>query len=641
MRGAACAADGRPPRAAAPAPRLNRNFATAGMGSEPGGAAGNVSDSEAGRSEPAGGPVPAPAATAAAGEAPPDRDDLIPVRMLVEYAYCRRLGYLMHVDGEFEHNEYTVDGKFKHRNVDKPAGQRKMAEAAAGAAAGAGEEAAAKAGAVHSRSMTLSDPGLGIVGKLDVLEADGKTATPVEHKRGTVPDTPERTYLDHRVHVCAQALLLRANGFECTRGIVYYIGSKRRVEVDIDAGLEAQTRDLIAGFRRDAGSGAPPPPLVDSPKCPGCSLVGVCLPDEVNLLSGGGEGKVTRDQVRRMYPVRSDAIPLFVQEQWATVKKSGERLVVRRRGGQAEEFRLLDVSELTVLGNVQVTTQALRELCTREIPVCYMSYGGWFYGILAGIGGRNVNLRIRQHEMYGDPRGSMDIARRIVHGKARNCATMLRRNGPRGDGGVDAAVADLEGLAERALKEPRYEVLLGIEGMAARTYFGKFSSMIKDAGAAAGFRLDGRRRRPPPDPVNALLSFLYAMLAKDAAVTASRVGLDPHLGYLHRPRHAKPALALDLMEEFRPLVADSACLRAINGGEIGPSDFVRAGVGTSLTASGRAKAIAAYSRRLDEQVVHPLLGYAASYRRILATQARLLSRHLLGEVPSYPAFRTR
>ncbi len=584
-------------------------------------------------------------------EAPAPAQDLIPVRMLVQYSYCRRLGYLEHVQGEFEHNEYTVDGRLKHRNVDRPAGQRRMAEEAAERDGGpddrgAGDKKGAgkKSETIHSRSMMLSDPELGLVGKLDVLEAEGKKATPVEHKRGTVPDTPERTYLDHRVHVCAQALLLRANGFECDSGTVYYIGSKRRIEVPIDEDLETHTRALIAEFRLDAESETLPPPLYDSPKCPGCSLVGICLPDEVNLLSGDGEGgggSVTKDQVRRMYPVRNDTVPLFVQEQWATVKKSGDRLVVRRKGGAEEEFKLLDISEVTVLGNVQVTTQALRELAVRNIPVCYMSYGGWFYGILSGMSGRNVHLRIAQHRMYSDQRGSMDIARRIVHGKARNCATMLRRNGPAGDEGVAAAVSDLDGLAERALKERSYEALLGIEGMAARTYFGKFSTMVKDAGAAAEFRLEGRRRRPPTDPVNALLSYLYSMLAKDAAVTASRVGLDPHLGYLHRPKHGKPALALDLMEEFRPLVADSVCLRMVNGGEIGPSDFVRAGVGTSLNAAGRKRAIMAYNRRLDEQVSHPLLGYAASYRRVMATQARLLTRHLLGEVPSYPSFRTR
>ena len=606
-----------------------------------GGAAPAAPPSSPGR-DPGADPTPGPAG----------HDDLIPVRMVVQYAYCRRLGYLEYAHGEFEHNEFTIDGRHKHRRVDVPAGQKKMAEAAAaaqkGAAAGTGGTGTGGTGgaggageSIHSRSLELSDARIGLVGRLDVLEADGRTATPVEYKRGTVPDTPERTYLDHRVHVCAQALLLRANGFECATGVVYYVGSKRRIEVPIDDGLVAETMRLIEGLRSDALSGPIPPPLVDSPKCPGCSLVGICLPDEVNLLSGDGDRAVSKDQVRRMYPVRDDAVPLYVKEQWATIKKSGDRLVVRRRDGPPQEYKLLDISEVTVFGNVQVTTQALRELCAREIPVSFMSYGGWYYGMLTGKANKNVHLRIAQHERHADQRGSMEIARQIVYGKVRNCATMLRRNGPEGDGAGAAAVSEMDELAERALRERRYEALLGIEGMAARVYFGRFSSMIKAGGAVSEFAFEGRNRRPPRDPVNAVLSYLYSLLAKDATLAAMRVGLDPYLGFLHRPKHGKPGLALDLMEEFRPLIADSACLRAINTGRISASDFVRSGVGTNMTDAGRHAVLESYSRRLDEQVTHPLLGYSASYRRILETQARLLSRHLLGEVPSYPAFRTR
>ena len=597
----------------------------------------------------------APGGGGGAAVPPQPQRELIPVRMVVQYAYCRRLGYLEYEHGEFEHNEFTIDGRYKHRRVDKPAGQRKMAGAVAAAQAqdggddakggGAGTAAAPKGRkggeVIHSRSLELSDEAVGLVGRLDVLEADGRRATPVEYKRGKVPKTPEGTYLDHRVHVCAQALLLRANGFECDTGVVYYVESRRRVEVPIDAGLEAETLRLIDGLRADAASGLIPPPLVDSPKCPGCSLVGICMPDEVNLLSGDEDRAVTRDQVRRMYPVRPDAVPLYVKEQWATIGKSGDRLVVKRRGGDPVEYKLLDVSEVSVYGNVQITTQALRELCARNIPVSFASYGGWFYGMLTGTVSKNIYVRIAQHEAYADQKRSMGIARQIVYGKARNCATMLRRNGPDGDEPVAAAVLDLESLAERALSEKKYDALLGIEGMAARVYFGRFASMVKAGGAAAGFSFEGRSRRPPRDPLNAVLSYLYMLLEKDARLAAMRVGLDPYLGFLHRPRHGKAALALDMMEEFRPLIADSVCLRAVNTGRVSESDFVRTGIGTSMTDAARRTLLDAYSRRLDEQVMHPLLGYSASYRRVLETQARLLSRHLLGEVPSYPAFRTR
>ena len=600
-------------------------------------AAGGAAEAAKGRDSSAGPALQGAAGPGGAGG--PAHGELLPVHMLVQYAYCRRLGYLRYVHGESVDNEYIVDGRFKHRNVDRPAGGKKVARAAEEGGGGGGE-GGRPGDSIRAQAMVLSDERLGLVAKPDLVELDGGRATPVEYKRGTVPDTPERTYLDHRVHVCALALLLRANGYECDKGAVYYLGSKRRVDVPIDAGLEAETLRLAGDLRGDAASSSMPPPLVDSPKCPGCSMVGICLPDETNLLAdGAGPDRVTPDRVRRMYPLRSDAVTLYVQEQGAKVTKSGDCLVVRRRDSGPQTYKLIDVSEVVVYGNVQVTTQALREMCARSIPVCYLTYGGWLAGTVTGAAHKNVHLRMAQHEKYADARGSMAIAREIVYGKIRNSATLLRRNGPRESGPVEAAVLRLEGLAERARRETRYEELLGVEGLAARTYFEQFGSMIKAEGAE--FDFEGRNRRPPRDLVNAILSFLYSLLVRDAYVVASAVGLDPHLGYLHRPKYGKPALVLDLIEEFRPIVADSTCIRAINNGEVGAGDAVRSGLGVNLGPSGRRAVIAAYSRRMDAQVTHPLLGYAASYKRVLMTQARLLAKHLLGEIPSYPAFRTR
>lgn len=574
-------------------------------------------------------------------EGPAPARDLIPVERLARFAYCRRLGYMEQGQGEFSHNELTVDGHYQHRNVDKSAGGRKMADAdgrgdGAGKEKGGSDDAGAEGSAIQAHSIMLSDDRLGLVGKLDMVEMEGRVAVPVEYKRRTVPETPERTNPEHRVQVCAQALLLRANGYECTRGAVYYIGSKQRVHVDIDDRLVAETLQLLDDFRSVLASGAIPPPLEDSPKCPPCSLVGICLPDEVHLLAA--DPKITRDQVRRMYPLRDDAVTLYVQEQGARITKSGERLVVKRTDGSSQAVRLIEVSDVAVYGNVQVTTQAIRAMCDRGIPVCFMSYGGWFTGMVSPMAGRNVDLRTAQHRAFASSGSSIAIARQIVHGKIRNSATLLRRNGGKGDG-VAQALEQLDGLAGRALGERRYDALLGIEGLAARTYFGQFRAMLK--GTWAEFDFEGRNRRPPRDLVNAMLSFLYSMLVRDATVAVSGVGLDLHLGFLHRPKHGKPALALDVIEEFRPLVADSVCITCINGGVVGPSDAVRTGVGVNLTPSGRKAVIEAYGRRMDSQVIHPLLGYAASYRRILETQARLLSRHLTGEIPSYPAFRTR
>jgi CRISPR-associated protein Cas1 len=210
----------------------------------------------------------------------------------------------------------------------------------------------------------------------------------------------------------------------------------------------------------------------------------------------------------------------------------------------------------------------------------------------------------------------------------------------------------LKEMAERAEQAGSLEELLGLEGNAARLYFGDFAGMIKtddpDGGLDDGkdpgqfpFDFNGRNRRPPRDPVNALLSLGYSLLAKDLTVACYAVGFDPYIGYYHQPRFGRPALALDLMEPFRPLIADSAVLTAINTGMVTTRDFVRVGGSVALTPSGRKGFFRAYELRMDSLVTHPLFHYRVSYRRLLEIQARLLARVLDGEIGEYPVFVTR
>ena len=540
--------------------------------------------------------------------------------MLVQYAYCNRLGYLEWVQGEFESNYYVADGKYQHRNVDKPSGTKKMHE---------------EADTIHASSVTLSDAGMGIICKIDRMETSGNTATPVEYKRGKAPDTPNRWYESNMVQVCAQALLLRANGYRCDKGIIYYAESKERVEINITDEMVQTTLGYVDGMRKMAAGGMIPAPLVDSPKCPGCSLVGICLPDETNMLAERGR-KISKESVRRMYPARPDTKPVYVQEQGARVGKSGGSIRITAKDGKATDVRLMDMSELNLYGSVQVTTQTVRELCNLGIPICYHTYGGWFVGMTSGSTSKNVDLRIRQYVVYQQKRESLAIAREIVHAKIRNCITMMRRNHP---SRPESVMEELERLAKRVKSAQRHDTLLGLEGLAARGYFSEFAGMIKEE--AEGFDFAGRNRRPPKDPVNAMLSFLYAMLTSYAATTVAKVGFDPYLGFLHRPKYGKPALALDMIEEFRPIVADSVCITLLNTRQVTKSDFVVTSLGVNMNADGRKKVIAAFAARMDSIVTHPLLGYAASYRRVMETQARLLARHLLGEIPAYKGFKTK
>ena len=291
--------------------------------------------------------------------------DLVPARMLNEYAYCPRLAYLEWVQGEFADSVDTIEGRFQHRRVDRPSG--KLPSRPTGAAAEPAEEDDDAHETIHARSVMLSDNAVGAIARIDLIEGKGNVVTPVDYKHGKAPDVPEGAWEPERVQVCIQGLLLRANGYICTKGILYFVESRQRVTVPFDDALITRTLELLSGIRGMASSGQIPQPLVDSPKCPRCSLVGICLPDEVNLLSPEVQA-VGRDDVRRMAPARDDAVPVYVHTQGAVIGKSGDQLEVKQKGRVLQKIRLMEVSHLSLFGNVQVTTQMVQELCKRDIP---------------------------------------------------------------------------------------------------------------------------------------------------------------------------------------------------------------------------------------------------------------------------------
>jgi CRISP-associated protein Cas1 len=546
--------------------------------------------------------------------------------MLNEHTYCPRLAYLEWVQGDFTDNADTLDGQFQHRNVNVEAGSLPDPE----------EPVQER---LHARSVMLSAPAVGLVARMDLIEADGNNVTPIDYKRGRAPKVDERAWEPERIQLCAQAMILEENGYKVERGILYFVASKQRVEVLIDDGLRARTRDLLAELRANSEKPEAPAPLIDSPKCPRCSLVGICLPDETNLLRGLEDG----NRVRRLVPGRDDALPLYVQSAGAKVGRSGAELVVETRDGEKHTVRMADTSHVSLFGAVQISTQAVQDLCERGIPVVYLSSGGWFYGITRGMDHKNVELRRRQFAAADSSDRALQIAKRLVTVKIRNCRTLIRRNADDAPARVLDRLKELISSAEDA---GSLESLLGIEGTAARVYFETFGALLKPPGdvgdsSALTFDFEGRNRRPPRDPVNSLLSLGYALLAKDLTISLQAVGFDPYLGFYHQPRYGRPALALDIMEEFRPLVVDSVVLSAVNTGAVRLTDFIRRGGAVTLTPSGRGKFLRAYERRMDEEITHPIFGYRVSYRRTLEVQIRLLARYLSGEIDEYPPFATR
>ncbi len=657
----------------------------------------------------------------------PEREPLM-ARMVNEFVYCPRLFYYEFVDGVFLSSADTLRGSSEHRRVDRGSGAMAKAkpkskgggadsaDAAVTAEAAGGEAAAPET--IHSRSVQLGSDRLGVVAKLDLVEAqtnsDGHAAlaAPVEYKSGRPRETEGGIEIwdADRIQLGLQMSLLRENGYACEEGVLYYKETKQRVRLPWTPELERWVAEQVEGARRCA-MGARPLPLVDSPKCPRCSLAPVCLPDETNFLraqigegesmlppavgsgqGSGGTGQPAGLSAAQRPPPRPprgaqpgpSGSPLLPEEKLprgragASAPESGELrrliaprderravylntpgmyvgvrdsvLVAKEKEKVVQEIRLQDMNHLALFGNIQLSTQALQQLCEAEIPVTYFSMGARFYAIAHGHGLKNVVTRIEQFRAAGDAVTCLALARSMVAGKIRNQRTQLMRNHVELPDRVRLRLQQAQSDVERA---DSLASLLGIEGAAAAVYFEHFGGMIrprrtgdeaaKEHTDAAEWNFDftTRNRRPPRDPVNAMLSLAYSMLAKDFTIAAYSVGFDPYVGFYHQPRFGRPALALDLMEEFRALVADSAVLTAINNGSVTPRDFVRAGDAVNLTPNGRKVFFEAYEKRVNSEIEHPVFGYKVSYRRAFELQYRLLARALSGELANYVPFRTR
>jgi len=586
--------------------------------------------------------------------------DLIPVRALNQVSYCPRLYYLEYVESVMPINEYVEDGLFQHRRVDDPdlaSRTRKEGEV------------------LRTRGVSLSSERLGISGKLDVLEEKSDVARPVETKRSTAPkdENGEPTFWENdAVQLCAQALLIEENhGVTVPNGFIYYVGSKARVEVPFDDALRAKTLAAIALIRDLAARDVPPEPLPPElrHRCFGCSLATICLPEETLYLihqpepaptqadvaePGSGPGQIPQPAVTlpRVIPQNDDKAVLYLHEQGSHIGKRSEHLVVNYRGEQINKVPIASIRQVVVFGNVQVSTQALHTLAEAEVPLTFLSFYGKFIAAVVPAPPKNVSLRAGQYKAFSDPARCLTLAKAVVAAKIGNQRTLLMRSlrsQPENDsetpssgrGSDETAAREMAEMMGRVANAADPGVLLGLEGQSAAVYFGNFARMLKAKTPGSTFDFTTRNRRPPRDPVNALLSFAYAILAKDCFSAVCTVGFDPYQGFYHAGRHGRPSLALDLMEEFRPVIADSVVLSLINNGMLAERDFLFWRDACQLTDGGRKTFFETYEQRKSTEVTHPVFGYKMSYGRMLEVQARMLAAHVRGDIPRYIGFTIR
>lgn len=557
-------------------------------------------------------PLPAPPAAA---DVP-----LVPARMVNEWVYCPRLAYLEWVEGEWAETADTAEGARAHARVDEGGGKLPPPDADP-------DDPARRA-----RSVTLGSERLGVIAKIDIVDVEGGAVTPIDVKKGKRPHVAGGAYEPERVQVCVQALILEDNGYRVEDGALWFAASRERVPVALTPELRDATLRAISELRLAAASKRRPPPLMDSPKCARCALAGICLPDETNFFSKGAVP-------RPLNPADDPALPLYVQSYGARVRKDGDEIIVETDDGKVET-PLIAVSEVSMFGPVSITAPTLHEFFRRNIPVAWFSTGGWLMGHAQGTGVENAVVRTNQYRKSFDDAACLRIARGLVAAKIRNQRTILRRNwrAEHSTDGKDDALESMKRLAVRAEDAPTNDALLGFEGEAAAVYFRHFDRMLA---AGADFAFEKRNRRPPEDPVNAMLSLAYSVLTRTFLVALQAVGFDPYRGFFHVMRHGRPALALDMMEPYRPIIADSVVINAVNNGEIKPQEFIRNGPACTMKPAARKALIAGYERRLEQETTHPLFGYRLSMRRLIAVQMRLLARHLDGEIKTYPHYTPR
>lgn len=510
--------------------------------------------------------------------------DLLPISLVAQHAFCPRRAWLEAMGEKADSFQMAV-GTDAHGRSDDPSASR---------------------GSVH-RAVEVASLDLGVIGRCDAIEIghDGQV-TVVEYKATPVRRRSEVTE-PTVVQLALQVSALLEAGVTVAGGAVWFTEHRTRVAVPIGPAELALARSHVDGVRAVlAGQGAPPP-LEDDPRCRRCSHAGICLPEERSL------GVVRRPKAADPY---ADVVHLATPGARASIRSGRIRIV---KG--AEELGSVPIERVhavVVHGNCDVSSGLLRELLWRRLPVVWCSGAGRVIGWASSASSPNGGVRVRQHVL--SERGHLGLARAFVAAKIGNQATLLRRHGD-----ATATVAELRTLQRRAATASSLPELFGIEGDAAARYFDQFATMLRPAvRRREGIGFSARTRRPARDPVNAALNYCYGLLLADIIRAVVACGLDPHAGFLHSSGRNKPALALDLGEEFRAPIADAVVVAAFNNGELKASSFSDAAGTTRLRDAGRSALIGGYERRVQTEFVHPVFGYRVTWRRAMEIQARLV-----------------
>jgi len=326
---------------------------------------------------------------------------------------------------------------------------------------------------------------------------------------------------------------------------------------------------------------------------------------------------------------------VYITKDDAFIGKTDERLNVRANKETLLDVPLIKVDGVVVLGRATISPAALMELLERKIPLSFLTSTGRYLGRLEPELTKNIFVRSAQwRAAAGDSEQALHVVQGFIRGKLKNYRNTLLRAQRECSLSLQATITQLEQAIASINQTQSINSLRGVEGAGSAAYFGSLAQLIR----VEGFKFETRCRRPPKDPFNALLSFGYALLRHDIQGAVNIVGFDPYLGYLHTERYGRPSLALDLMEEFRPLVVDAVVLAALNKRSLTPNDFNSEPLSqaVSLSDNGRRTFLRLYEQKKQSQFKHPVLQKQCTYQEAFEIQARLLAKYLMGQIEKYP-----
>ncbi len=547
-----------------------------------------------------------------------------PLRIMALHAldYCPRLFYLEEVEEIRVANDNVYAGRTLHEIVVPDNFDGKL-----------------------MTQVELIGEKLGLIGKIDCLCRRNGTLIPYEHKRGRSrrENGKPAAWPSDALQVSAYGLLLEeARGMDVIEGRIRYHADNQTVTVPLDTLMRQKVREMIAEGKRLRNTTERPPVTTHEKRCIRCSLAPFCLPEEERFVQDPNH------KTLRLFPEDRQRSTIHVITAGSQICKSGEAFLLISAEGQKKQFPVTEVEGFVIDGFSQITTQALQLCAVNDIAVHWLTSSGVPMGsFCSGTG--PVQRRIRQYEALGKESFRLRLTRQLVQSKVEQTLRYIHRctrgeteNGEKlSNKEVRVAVNRIRDLLKELDKTDNTDSIRGIEGLAAKEYFGLMGHLLKD-NTSEEMKPKGRSRRPPKDRFNAVLSYLYSLLYTSVLQSILVVGLEPAFGFYHTPRSSTPPLVLDLMELFRLIVCDIPLIGSINRMQWNvKEDFDINGEKVWLSKSGKKKAIELYERRLQDKWKHSVIGYSLSYARLIELEVRLLEKEWTGEEGLFAKFRIR